>query len=237
MGTSPYVPSATAAQSTATFGNVTLGPGNSTITSTVGSTVGVSTALTFGTLTRQPGATPRLRLASGDELASAVGSTFNTVKFTGAIPGQTTTTGGFNIIPYAIVTSVAGTADFATNLGGGSIGAFNNYVNGIANSTSPLDVVKQTQGDTSTVTAAGTTIAALLIEPGAASIQLGLGGTLTIGTGAVVVSASGAFTPSITGGTLAFGGSGDGVLITAEGGAPATAITTTITSAIATATG
>src|SRR5262249_41539223 len=45
------------AASNETIGNVTFNAGNSTVTSTTGTTTGSSAALTFGTYTRNPGAT------------------------------------------------------------------------------------------------------------------------------------------------------------------------------------
>ena len=224
-----------AAATAETFGPLTLGAGNSIITSSNGTTVGDTTALTFGTLTRNTGATVDFVVPSSSN-AQPLGSSFNQITFAGTtLPGQFATTGGFNILPYAIVTSIAGTADFATNLGNNSIGAFTNYVTDLANAaTDPnaaTDVVKQTQVDPGTVGSSGLTIAALLLAPGVTSIPLG--GTLTLGAGALLSSSSGAFAPVISGGTLNFGGSSDGILITAD----ATAITTTIASPITAANG
>src|SRR5262249_47411606 len=140
-----------------------LGPGSATITSNTGSGAGVATALAFGTLTRAPGATVNFAAGSGTK---DIGDAANKISFTGSLPGQATVTNG-NILPYGVVTTLSGVANFATNLGGGSIGSFTGYITNIESSTSPLDVVRQQKADSATVTAAGKTIAALVLQPGA----------------------------------------------------------------------
>ena len=223
-GNLAHVPNNTAANSNETFGNLILGPGSSTITSSNGTGTGVSTALGFGTLTRDPGATVDFIAASGTN-AQNLGTSVNKISFAGTIPGQTTVTGG-NIIPYATVTSLTSLGDFASNLGGGSIGAFSHYVTNINSSTSPLDVVKQTSSQT--VSVSGQTIAALLLQPGAAD-TLTLSGTLTISTGAILSAPTGTFSQTIKGGTLDLEGPSDGVLMTNRSAAITTTIASTIT--------
>ena len=72
--------------------------------------------------------------------------------------------------------------------------------------------MKQTAADTKTLASASKTVAALLLDPGASGtlLTLGTGVTLTVGAGELITTnqaAGKAFSPTITGGTLAFGGS------------------------------
>ena len=167
-----------------TFGDLVLGAGGSIISVGNGTVSTDTTALTFGTLTRTAGATVDFVAENLGATAGPLGSSSNRITFSGSLPGQMTVTKG-NILPYAVVTSPAGLADFASNLGSGSVGAFpsSDYINGISASTSPLDVVKQTAADTKTLASASKTVAALLLDPGASGslLTLGTGVTLTVG--------------------------------------------------------
>ena len=134
-----------------------------------------------------------------------------------ALPGQvtvnTTINTPSNILPYATVTGPAGSVDFATNVNGG-VAAFTGYTTSLAQaeaasaaamaatpgSTGITDlVVEQSSNDTTTVTAAGLGIAALLVNSGGPT-SISLAGTLTLTAGTLLTTGSSAV--SISGGAI-----------------------------------
>ena len=120
---------------------------------------------------------------------------------TGVIPGENTkiNSGASNIVPFATVTSPSGQEDFATNMGGGSIGAFSAYTVGLSPFLTGTEVVELAGSDTTSVTAQGLQVGALLLASGA-PLNLGLNGTLSILTGAILTTAG--TTATISGGGI-----------------------------------
>ena len=170
------IANATAASSES-LGVLTLASGASTISSSNGS--GGST-LTFANLSRALNSGTVDFVAPGG--SSAFGSSLNQIRFANGSIGQVTVNTDINdpsnILPFGTVTGPSGSVDFATDLDG-SIAAFTNYTTSLAaaaavsqrliaadpavNGVTDL-VVKQSSSDTSSVTALGLGIAALLLE-------------------------------------------------------------------------
>src|SRR5262249_25550503 len=192
-------------------GTLTLGPGSSTVQAGFSTTpaLGTTSALTFGSLIRNAGATVNFVGNTGGGVNAVLGSGYNRVVFSTA-PTTTGSNGG--ILPYAVVSNALSTgADFATyDFGNNTVAAFTGYATSLA-AAGPNDTVKLSGAET---LSGNDTVNALLLVGG----TVGLGGnTLTVTSGGLAVTAptSGAATGTVIGGTLAFG-SAEGVVNTAN---------------------
>ena len=188
--------------SSESLGALTLGTGASTISSTPGA---AGNTLFFASLSRATsGGTVNFVAPSG---SAAISSTTNTIEIGptgGTIAGQVAVNSGVsNIIPFATVTGPSGTDDFATNLGGNSIGPFSAYTLGLSNTVlTTTEVVELAASDTTSVTPQGVTVAALKLASGT-PLTLAMNGTLQITTGAILTT--GGTTATISGGGISPG--------------------------------
>jgi autotransporter-associated beta strand protein len=176
---------AASASSAQTIASIVLAAGHSSIQSNAGSGAGASAVLTFGSLTRNTGATVDF---SGANLGTASDKIFFT-----AAPTTIGNNGG--ILPFATFK----TGDFATYDATNGVKAFTAYASSIA-AAAAGDTVKL-QGTSETV-AANKTINALIINSSNNSgVTINPGATLTLGSGAVMITEVSAFGGSIAAGT------------------------------------
>ena len=187
--------------STQNIGTLTLGAsGQATISSTNGAG---GSMLFFSTLSRAAngGTVNFVAPAGASPLGSLTGNTIQIGPIAGTISGENTkiNQGVSNILPFGTVTSPNGQQDFATNLGGGFIGAFSAYTVGLSPFLTGTEVVELAASDTTSVTAQGLQVGALVLTSGTA-MTLGLNGTLSILTGAILTTNG--TTATITGGGI-----------------------------------
>ena len=190
------------AASTQTLGAVTLVSGNSTINSA--NQTGQTATLTIASLTRSAGATVNftntVTTPAGTTTGSALGTTSNEVSFTTA----PTLASGVNILPFALVTD----SNFAT-YGPSGIVANTTFATTLTGATASTNVIL-TDAASNTTLSAATSVGSLILV-GNVALTINSGITLTIGngqtTGGMVLLNDGTGSPSLTGGTLAFGSS------------------------------
>ncbi len=234
-GTFSYV-GASGAASTDYLGSISLIGGNSIIDITP--TGGGSVALEAAVLTRVPGSTVTFNGAGLGAVTNALTDTATNELLFNSVPKTegNSTFDHIGILPYA---SINGT-DFATYLVPGNtndptlvgLSTFNDYAGSIA-SANPGDVVKETQSETLT---SNVTIAGLVLTNAASVSQAGF--SLTIGSntftdgtpnpaqaggGGPLANGSGGYGGgilnfnvlggTISGGTLSFAGTGEGIIL------------------------
>ena len=188
---------------TQSLGAVTLVSGNSTINSAN------QTGQTAAAHLRQPytqaaGATANftntVTTPAGTTTGSALGTTSNEITFT--TPPTLAT--GVNILPFALVNG----SNFATT-GANGIVANTTFATTLTGATASTNVILTDAASNTTVSAATSVGSLILVGNVALTINSGI--TLTIGngqtTGGMVLLADSTGSPSITGGTLAFGSS------------------------------